>query len=691
ALGYKLVWHVLLAGIFMYLFLRTLRIRREISFLGGLMYMLAPSFVSLVFPGHDAKMYVIALLPLAFAFLESGINAPRLWKFAALGGVMGLMILSSHMQMSYYAFWALGLYFVFRLFETRKEGMPALSLRTGLFAGAVLLAVTLGFVQLFPSYKFTTAQSVRSGAERTSYEYATSWSMHPEEVAGMIVPSFQGFQSGLEKNLYWGKNPFKLNSEYNGILPILFAVLALIAWRNSRTWFFLGLGALSLIYAVGATTPLYHLFYSLVPGVKNFRAPGMIIFLFCFSMVVISSSYLSALIEGKINEKRKTGNGLFYALGSLVFISFVLSICGQSLFNLWANLFLSGEASNKAAAMFPQNIPYFIRDLWVITLLAGAALVGLRMFRAQKIGIAAFIILLALIITVDEAMVSSRYITVIDPQTYPALIPSQTVTDVRKQMENAPPFRVLGMFSGKSPNYYAQFGIRTADGFHNNELKNYELFSGGRNYVNYLGKWLDDGKFNPQGIPSNNFMNVAGVKYILIPTEQGDARPVENFGALDRAFIVHDYTVEKNDSSAVNLLKGGFDPAKNAIVNEEPELKISQPADSTKISRVESMVYTARGAIIKADFVSPGLLVLSDNWVPYWSARVDGKEVKIHRAYVTFMAVACPAGKHEITFAFRSAPYETAKKVTLASLTFIVLILCFSGTAEYLRRKKKEQ
>ena len=115
ALGHKLVWHVLLAGIFMYLFLRTLRLRKDAAFLGGLMYMLAPTFVSLIYPGHDAKMYVYAFLPLAFALLESCMNAPKIYKAVLLGGIMGLLILTSHVQMAYYAFWALGLYFLFRL------------------------------------------------------------------------------------------------------------------------------------------------------------------------------------------------------------------------------------------------------------------------------------------------------------------------------------------------------------------------------------------------------------------------------------------------------------------------------------------------------------------------------------------------------------------------------------------------
>lgn len=693
ALGHKLVWHVFLAGMFMYIFLRTLRVRRDAAFLGGLMYMLAPSFISLVFPGHDAKMYVIAFLPLAFAFLESGMNAPRLWKFAALGAVMGLLILTSHVQMAYYSFWAMGLYFLFRLFTARKEGVPSAGLagRTGMFVLAVALAVGLGLVQLFPSYKFTTSQSVRSGEERTGYAYATSWSMHPEEVMGMIVPSFPGYQKGTEENFYWGRNPFKLNSEYNGILPILFAILCLVAWRRSQTWFFLGLGALALIYAVGANTPLYHLFYSLAPGVKNFRAPGMIIFLFTFAATAMSATFLSAFLDRKTMEGKQSGRGLLYAAGAVMATALIFSMMGSHLFDMWNGLLYNGITPDKSGKM-AENVPYFTTDLWKVAIFAALALVGVWMFLSRRIGSAALIILLALVAIVDEAPVAGRYITTVDPLTFSPLRPDQSVQDLRAKMNNSSPFRVLGMLNSiHQSNYYAMFGIQMADGTHNNELQSYELFRGGRISENYLAGWVDLKKpaLDPPGIPLNNFLKVAGVKYILLPTGQGNIEVVENVAALDRAFITHGYVVAKGDTAAVNILKDrAFDPARTAIVNAEPAQKPASPADSTAVSRVESMMYKARGAEITANFASPGLLVLTDNWTPYWKAEVDGKPAPVLKAYGTFMAVAASEGKHRVVFTFNSQPYQTGKTVTLASLGLIVLMLGASGGMDLVRRRR---
>ena len=111
--------------------------------------------------------------------------------------------------------------------------------------------------------------------------------------------------------------------------------------------------------------------------------------------------------------------------------------------------------------------------------------------------------------------------------------------------------------------------------------------------------------------------------------------------------------------------------------------------DSSRESVIESLTNTKKGINIIADFQSPGFLVLAENWVPYWKAYVDGKSVTIHRAYGTFMCVECPEGKHEINFTFQSPPYDIGKKLTFASLVFIIVSLMVTGVSYKVKGKKK--
>ena len=43
-----------------------------------------------------------------------------------------------------------------------------------------------------------------------------------EEIASLILPQFVNFDPD-QQHRYWGRNPFKLNSEYFGIVPLFFA------------------------------------------------------------------------------------------------------------------------------------------------------------------------------------------------------------------------------------------------------------------------------------------------------------------------------------------------------------------------------------------------------------------------------------------------------------------------------------
>jgi len=696
ALGHKLVWHVFLAGVTMYLFLRSLMLRRDAAFLGGLMYMLAPSFVTLVYPAHDAKMYVIAWLPLAFALLESGMNRPRFVTFAGLGGIMGLLVLTSHAQMAYYSYWAIGAYFLFRLFSGERRRPMDSVMRAGLFVAAVVVAIALGAVQLFPAYKFSTTQSVRTGAERTRYEYATSWSLHPEEVMGMVVPSFQGntFLDGRNgalytTNRYWGRNPFKLNSEYHGILPLLFAAAVLVFSRKRRVWFFLALALFSLVYALGANTPFYRIFYAFIPGVKNFRAPSMMIFLFCFAVVTMAADFLSSMLEGKASL-RKGDVRVWYVVGALFLGALLITLTGDGFFTAWKDILYRDIPEQKFQLML-ANVPVFVSDMWRVVILACVSLAGIWMYLSGKTGSMGLVVLLSLVTVVDESVVDARFITTIDPAVFSGVAPDRSVRELRERLRPEAPCRTLAFLPSLAgvhqANYYAMFGIQLADGFHNNELKNYELFrGGGRNFLRY---WFDSFTFDRDGLGKNNFLKVAGVRYILVPTRDGGIRIEENDSALGRAFAVHGYVVAENDSTAVKMLAdASFDPSKTVILDTGEGVPFDPAPDSGAVSKVRGLRYTRDGVVIDAEFGAPGFLVLSENYVPYWRACVDGGPVRIYRAYCTFMAVPCPAGKHEISFVYRSGPYETGKKLTLVSLAFVLVSLIASGVASKVRREK---
>ncbi|MGD8868748.1 MAG: hypothetical protein PVI01_14050, partial [Gemmatimonadales bacterium] len=326
AMGWKLVFHVFLAGVVTYGWLRHLRVSRPIALFGGVTYMLAPVLVTLVYPGHDGKLFVTALTPLALWVTDWAVTRGRAWRFATLAFVVALLIFTAHMQLAYFVTWALVVLAVFRLLQARREGKGGALLvrRFAAFAAAgVIGALAIGAVQVWAPVRYLTKYSQRvektTEAETESgYAYSTSWSLHPEEAFSLVVPEFVG--ADLQTNdrsiqTYWGRNPFKLNHEYAGLIPLLLLPLAFIARRRrAEVWLFTGLAAASLVYALGATTPLFHLFYWLVPGVKLFRAPSSIMFLFAIAVVTAAALGLEGLRDAEDEEdwKRISRSGSIY-------------------------------------------------------------------------------------------------------------------------------------------------------------------------------------------------------------------------------------------------------------------------------------------------------------------------------------------------------------------------------------------
>ncbi|MFQ6003555.1 MAG: hypothetical protein ACE5KJ_07400, partial [Candidatus Zixiibacteriota bacterium] len=461
AMGLKLVLHVFLAGVFMFYFLRGLNLRLGVSSLGGLLYMFSPCLVSLVYPGHDGKMYVMALTPLAFLILHRACRSGRLLHFLFFSLVFALLILSSHMQMTYFACWGLGLFFLFQIWNLYRKGNKKILKVIAFFVISIILGLSISMVQLLSPYLYLKTHSMRTmhTEDRGGYDYATSWSMHLEELASEIVPEFCGDNIHTQGNFYWGRNPFKLNSEYIGLLALFLAVVTIIYRRSRLMWFFMGLGGLAFIYALGGTTPFFRIFYHLVPGVKNFRGPSMINFLFCFSTVTIAMLGLEKFftLKDHPDEADKFLKIAFIFVIAYSGITILITLLGKAFFDLWIAILYSGIEPAKRVAL-QDNIPRVIGGLWISAFLLwlGYGILRLHLKGALREGLV--VGALAVIALVDLFRFDSRFIVVVDPDQFYgkyfaspspiAVDPGQiygksSVVDFLQEIQKDEPFRVF--------------------------------------------------------------------------------------------------------------------------------------------------------------------------------------------------------------------------------------------------------
>ncbi len=690
ALGWKLILTVFFAGIFAFFCMRTFGFSRGVSFIGALAYMFSTNFISWVYAGHEGRMYITSLLPLNFLFLEKSLRSRKLIHYILFGGTIGLLILANHPQLAYFASWGLGLYFLFNLIWDYKDNkkIGRLVKPVFYFGIAVLLGLSLSLVQILPTYIYVNKFSPRAEGGR-GYEFATSWSFHPEELVSQIVPEYVGLSLG-DENTYWGRNPFKINSDYAGIVPLIFAIMALVLVRNRKIWFFLGLSLLALIYALGAHTPLFKLFYYLVPQVKSFRAPGLILFLMVFSISVLALFGLEKIINGikDLKEKKKI-NKILLILALITFgFAFLFSVAGGALLSLWDAIFYSNILPQKKDVML-LNLPNITKGFWMTFLLAGGVSLGIYLYLQDKLKKSYFLLWIGALLFLDLWRVDSKFIQDFDYQTY---FQKDQVIDYLKQDKE--PFRALvipGTYSFN--NFLALYGIEEAFGYHGNELKRYDEFTE-KKYLESARSQAEYGQ-RYQSFLSGPKLDLLNVKYLLFRGVFPDTSRYKlvysaegknlylNPRYLQRARMVYKYEVIKNKEMVLKRLNDPDFNYRETIILEE-DLGIDTCRDALLCVSAPARIIENKinSLTIEAKTDIPGFLVLSENYYPSWKAIVDGKETEIYAADYIFRAILLDKGVHKIKLVYDSKPYKIGKTSSLLTAIFYLFILGFFLTGK---------
>ncbi|MCA9753799.1 MAG: hypothetical protein KC591_16500 [Gemmatimonadetes bacterium] len=644
ALGHKLLVAIWLSGVCAAIYLRTLGLGRSAVTLGAVGYMLNPVHVSYLFAGQDGKMYVAALAPLALACLERSISRRRAVDWLILGLVLGLMILSAQIQMAYHGFWFVGGLFLMRLVWPRG-GEPRGAYRGKIvgFASAVGLSLLVASVQLLPAVayvKHPDGFSVRSG--KTDYEHASSWSLHPEELASMVVPEFCNSPRG-----YWGRNPFKYNSDYLGLALILLAALAVARRRSPTRWFLLSMAGFAILYSLGEHTPVHRLAYLVIPQVKLFRAPPLIMFGASLGIASLAAFLVQDLVDG-YRPRRSV-----WAAGGIAILLFLLGLSSRPATDAFCALFGTPFDEVKRGIL-SANLPAFRNGAFASSAIVAIVAAGLWAFRARRISIPVLTAMLVVVSVVDAWRIDRIYVMIVDPSRW---------TEARGALgelaaeSSRSKFRVMPALQEFAMNELGPFRIESTLGFHDNELSWYREF---RTDPRAQGLLVQRDGYFP-------LLAVLNTKWIL--HRQSDLPNPLPIAALERFWCVPQWEVLPRERILDRLLEPDFDPASVALLEESPPFAAEM---SETVPIVTSFEY--RGNEVRASVQSEGpcLLIHSENWFPYWRAEVNGREVPILRAFGTIRAIAVPAGGGDVVLRFHSTPYEVGKLLSLGALGVIL-------------------
>ncbi|MEO0132519.1 MAG: YfhO family protein [candidate division WOR-3 bacterium] len=684
---YLFVIGMMIAGIGMYLFLKSLDISNGISLLGGIAYMFCGNLVSTTYAGHEGRMLSIALFPLAFFFWNKGILTKSVYWFVFAAAVAGFSMTHAHFQLTYYGIWLAFVYFIVKFIENWKVNTRTEKIK---LVGYVVLSVIIAIGLLAVNYLPLLA-NLKYGArgEIRGYEFASSWSLPISELFDLIVPEF----SGILEN-YWGQNPFKLHTEYFSIIVVLLAILGIATkFKDSRMKFFLGSAIVVTLIALGGHTPFFKLIYYVLPGVKRFRGPSMAFYLVVFSTVVmgaiglqyLSSSQQDKKVAGQLRKKIKC---LFFVTVVCFLVLILLFIMAKN--NIGAHI----NNADKLKA-FHNNLPIFWQGSLIAGLLIVITISLVYSFLHQKISHNKLLTLLIPLILFDLWRIDRKFLKVVEhPSIYYA--PDEVIKFLKTDTTL---HRVHPLYYERSNDgIFDIHNIQSAGGYCPNPLQTYQDFIGAGQTVMYSA---------PNFLYSN-FLNLLNIKYIIsvpLPEDiskydisiQQIIRELKNFvnrpefemvyvgrrnviyknnKILPRAFVAFKYKIMADKQEIINLLKDPrFDPSQIVILSDSVLIPDVSPATESFSGTAKIVKYTPNQIIIDAELNSFGFLVLSENYHPDWQCEVDGVKTPVYRAYHTLRAIPLNPGKHTIKFYYISKYYQLGSVITLITMLFCIVAI----------------
>lgn len=634
----------------------------------GVAYMFNTNFFSYTYGGHIGKFHVMAWLPLSLFFLLRCLQPGCRWyHMLGLSLSVTLFISSSHLQFTYYVLMGYFLVWAFKSIGLLRNKAHGTALRTaGKFWAPVLLGVGLAFPVFYPPIQWNENYSVRGEGERTTYEHATSWSMHPEETASLLIPEF----AGLNEN-YWGRNPFKLNSEYPGLSLLFLSAFGLAVFRRKWMWLWAGIGLAAVVFALGAHTPLFHLFYNFIPGIKNFRAPGMMIFWLATSLLMIAGHTL-ALLWKHGSPPLRSGK----APRRLLQIG--LGISGAILL---AGIFPGGIYGIWNAFVDPQAIPNFRNQAsnfqdFSLGAIRTAVLLAVLTFALWKWVLRdtnrlRFSLVLLAVTYADLYAVNRHFLKSYE---FPQAFPREPVVEAIKA--DTSDFRVFGLpGTGLDRGYTQYHRIETIEHFVDHEYGLYRALRGGdytRNPNFFHGlQQTPDGSVH--GSP---FLDLLNVKYLLHrPREDGILRAVENTSRLPRGFLVYEWEQVPENRVLDRMKTPGFDPGTLAFVSPGDSVHVPAPPGEPGNGSVRILRRDLNRHEYAVTTDSPALLVLSELYFPFWNHEVNGIPVSQVRTNYAFRGIFLEPGSHRISAVYRSPWISLGLKVSMLSLISLCLLL----------------
>ena len=541
--------------------------------------------------------------------------------------------------------------------ETGEKALNSerLLLHLGQMIAYAVLLVCLTIAQLWPALEFTRL-SVRSA--RPFHELSSGFP--PEDMWQLLLPGVMTYFSPL----------------YVGIAGLGLALIAVAALLSNRfqlsvtclfarpaALFFIIVGGIAILVSFGDQLPFYPLLYRFAPGWSLFRGQERVAYLVAFSLSVLSGFGLALLPSLAARWRRRICWGFVASVaGGIALVLIFWHLPGrleasstQFFFHAGKSLLLAAAFASLCSAHRPSQTRLILL-LFVIVIDLHTTNFTTNLTEGQKIRSA--LTQPEIAATFQAAQTLADETTSLPPRVY----------NERRLPEDS------GMFAGWE-DVWAASVLR---------LSAYNTFF--------------------ENFPVDRMWAVTGVGTVLTWREELPvaSQLVEEFPLTDETTRLHrlesvsprhwwtQRALRVSDRTALDLLADpGFDPQRVVLIAESDADSLGSAWEDDRLTLgsggAASIEPERKGSahfIFQIESDKPGLLFVSENYLPGWQALWTGMDrqsqpspLPIARAHQAFLGIAVPAGSGTLELAYRPASVRWGLAISGASWIILLLAL----------------
>jgi hypothetical protein len=617
---------------------------------------------------HLGIVATIVWLPVALSLLDRTLDAKptTLARRALYMGLFGLVLaeqaLSGFPQSFYYCALVYGSFVLFRAIGNRRELGPLstwLALLGGI-AAVTALGAAAGAVALIPLSHFG---SVSDRAEALGYEWSTRLAYWPPNILTFFAPYIHG---DISDNSYSGPPFFWEDYGYVGLATVLLAIYASVrARRRPVVRFTMAMTIVAYLFVLGAATPVFHVAYLLIPGMKTFRFPTRFLIVVELGIALLGAIGLTELRAALARFLDSPSRVPWLAAGSALRrdapLIITVAICTVTALDLFIHQ--------------PRQNPMVPAREW---LAPPPAVDVLRADAAQPR-------------TFTPWSRNLHRRTFLAADGWANVQPYFELRDVLQPNLGGALWNIASgdCYAGISARWYVDVW-----GDHSREAAPVALMA----YLDFDAKLL---KYHPV-FP--RFLRTFGVTHVLSPyPQQNESLPLVQHaghayiyrvdGASRVRFVSGGRAVRTEQEGIARLLAPDFDPDREIVLHDAPfsaaRPAVGEAADLSPPARPARTSVTrenSREVVIDTEVPQDGFLLLADTFYPGWSAQVDGRPVPIYRANVMVRGIQLPKGRHEVRFSYDPPGFAVGLRITLLSLSLLGL---WTAVAVYVDRRPR--